>query len=293
MAKHFDKLTDFNTYLKLPKPLRSDIDVGEYGSQEMRLSSAAITTSFYRISLKYDFDEGDVLDNNPTDFKPKAVMFFSSPSQSIEWNAKKQWSGFYIHLTRNVIAKNKHLFFNFMEYGRHEELLLNEEYENKIAPLFKQLCDIYSDRDFSESLLFSYSHLIFTFIEHFYSKQFQSQYEKSGGLIKQFVELLNMYYEEGHQVKLGTPTVGYFADKLFVTPSYLGDVIRTVTGDSPIEHIHQLIISEAKILLKENKQSNSEIAYQLGFEYPNYFARLFKKYTGLSPTEYKQSLIKS
>ena len=289
MARHFNKLTDFNEYIELPKPIRHGIDIGKYGLEDMRLFSEPITTNFYRISMKYGFDEAAPLDHNLAEFKSKAVMFFSSPYQFIEWNAKDQWKGFYIHLTREVITKNKHLFYNFMEYGKHEQLYLNNEDEKQLALLFQQLYSVHKNTSFPNELVLSFCQLIFSFIEYFYTQQFKKQNEKSNNLVKQFVETLNLYYKEENQLKLGTPTVQFFADRLFVTPSYLGDVVRTVTGNSPMDHIHQLIISEAKSLLRKNELSNAEIAYQLGFEYPNYFARLFKKYTGLSPTEFKKT----
>lgn len=153
MAKHFDKLTDFNEYLQLPKPTRTGIDIGEYGLEEMRLSSEPITTSFYRISMKYNFKEADTPEYVLSDgTKPRAVMFFSSPSHFIEWHAQAQWQGFYIHLSREVIAKNKHLFFSFMEYGKHEGLYLDDRNEKQLASLFRQLNEVHHNTDFPNDL---------------------------------------------------------------------------------------------------------------------------------------------
>ena len=121
-----------------------------------------------------------------------------------------------------------------------------------------------------------------------HQQQFQTKKESHNRLAKMFIALLNEFYTNDNQRQYGTPSVQFFADKLSVTPNYLGDVVRNITGISPIEHIHQNIIREAKRLLKQGMYSNSEIAYHLGFEYPNYFSRLFKKVTGLTPTEYKE-----
>ena len=99
-----------------------------------------------------------------------------------------------------------------------------------------------------------------------------------------FFTLLDNYYEKNGQVV--QPSVNYFAKQLNVTPNYLSDVIKFYSGKPALEHIHQHIVKVAKMLLIQKKSTISEIAYQLGFEYPNYFSRLFRKVTGVSPSNF-------
>ena len=234
-----------------------------------------------------DFEDADLVEEANPEFSPSAFMFFSSPNQPVEWNVPKMWSGYYIQIDRQIINANKHLFFNFMGYGLHEGLYLTENEKNQIEQLLAQLYQVYHQENYSKAITLSYCHLVFSYIEYFYKRQFKTKKDAHNRLVKLFISELNEFYPSLSQKKFGTPTVQFFASKLNTTPNYLGDVVRNITGLSPIEHIHQTIIKEAKALLKQGIYSNSEIAYHLGFEYPNYFSRLFKKLEGISPTEFK------
>lgn len=285
--KHFTSIQAFNEYVGIDKPLRAGIDVGKYHEGGIKLTSPPVTADFYRISIKYDFEDADLIQSANPEFTPSAHMFFSSPHQAVEWDVPKMWQGYYIQLGQKTIHANKHLFFNFMEYGLHEGLYLTEEEEKQISLLFQQLFQLYHQDRYSEAITLSYCHLIFSYIEYFYQRQFQTKKEAHNQLLKKFLTLLNEFYANSTQHKVGTPSVQYFADQLNTTPNYLGDVVRNLSGLSPIQHIHQTIINEAKVLLHQGIYSNTEIAYHLGFEYPNYFSKLFKKVTGLTPSEFK------
>lgn len=285
--KHFENIAKFNEYVGIDRPLREGLDIGKYHAGNIRLSSEPVTADFYRISIKYDFEDIDLVGEANPEFTPSAHMFFSSPFQSVEWDVPKMWQGFYIQIDKQTINSNKNLFFNFMEYGLHEGLYLTKEEENQITLLFHQLYHIYNQENYSEQITLSYCHLIFTYIEHFYKRQFQTRKESHNRLVKLFLSLLNQFYADSLQNSVGMPTVQYFANELNTSSNYLGDVVSNITGASPIEHIHETIVNEAKILLKQGIYSNAEIAYHLGFEYPNYFSKLFKKVTSLTPTEFK------
>lgn len=285
---HFESIEQFNKYVGIKKPIRPGIDIGKYHDGKIRLSSPPITSDFYRMSIKYDFEDNDLINEKNPEFTPHAYMFFSSPNQIVEWEVPKMWEGYYIQIDRPTIVASKYLFFNFMEYGLHEGLYLTEEEEKQISQLFKQVFEIYHQNNFSKEIILSYCHLIFSFVEHFYKRQFNTKIEFHSKLAKKFISQLNHFYSDGKQSKYGTPSVQFFAESLNVTPNYLGDIVRNITGVAPMEHIHQTIINEAKTLLNQGLYSNSEVAYHLGFEYPNYFSRLFKKVTGISPSEYKK-----
>jgi YesN/AraC family two-component response regulator len=108
-------------------------------------------------------------------------------------------------------------------------------------------------------------------------------------LVSEFEEVLKAYYKSDKQVKSGIPTVQYCADALTISPRYLSDLLRKETGKSTQEHIHHFIIEKAKTSLLDSSKSSSEIAYDLGFEYPQYFSKLFKKGTSMSPIEYRKT----
>ncbi|HAA15441.1 MAG TPA: AraC family transcriptional regulator [Cytophagales bacterium] len=285
--KNFKSLSDFNSYLGVPASLRDEIDVGLYHGYPLRLSSPSVSADFYRISIKHNFQGEHILENYQPDFSGNAFMFFSSPKQSFHWDTSEPWRGYYVQMHPALIHNNKHLFYNFLEYGQHEGLYLTEAETQKITELFNQVYTGYHDKSINSDILLGYVHLLFSFINLFYKRQFKDHQEGHNRITQRFVNLLNEYYPKEYHKGSGTPSVNFFAEKLCITPNYLSDTIKAITGISPIDHIHQHIVAEAKGLLRDNSLTSSEVAFQLGFDYPNYFSRLFRKVTGVSPSEYR------
>ena len=134
-------------------------------------------------------------------------------------------------------------------------------------------------------VLLSYVNVLISLVEAFYKRQFATHPKQYNRILSDFQQYLKDYY---NQPVSQLPSVQYFADKLGLTPNYLGDIIKHFTQKSALETIHEFIIKKAKELLNERKDlNNAEIAYELGFEYPNYFAKFFKKQLNQSPKEYR------
>ena len=269
----FNTIASFNKYTKIRAPKNNLIDIGEY-SDNFRLSSSPIYPNFYRISIKYG------LENE----KEKGFMYFSSPNQPIEWETDTPWKGYFINITNDLISNNQHLEYSFLNYGLHEPLFLKKEEETIITQQFKAALEEYNKEVYSEDLLLAYCNLIFAHIALFYKRQFGERKEQYNQLVSDFFSLLENYYEENSDAV--QPSVKYFANQLHITPNYLSDVIKYYTGKPALEHIHLHVVKVAKSLLTQKKSTISEIAYQLGFEYPNYFSRLFRKVTGVSPSNF-------
>ena len=269
----FDSIKSFNEYTKIRLPKNDLIDVGEYPKGHL-LSSPPVYPNFYRISIKYGLEHD----------KGKGFMYFSSPNQPIEWEADKPWKGFFISISAELISNNQHLEYSFLNYGLHEPLFLKNDEEFIITQHYKSALNEYNKETFSKDLLLAYCNLIFAHVAQFYKRQFGERKKQYSQLVKDFFALLDGYYDQnGRAIQ---PSVNYFANKLNVTPNYLSDVIKFYSGKPALEHIHQHIVKVAQTLLKEKKSTISEIAYQLGFEYPNYFSRLFRKVTGTSPSNF-------
>jgi AraC-like DNA-binding protein len=279
MNKHFPQkiqgIKSFNQYVKAEMPKHDWIDIGFYPDSFI-LTSPPVCPNFYRISIKFELEDED----------GRSLMFFSSPNQPIEWDVKKPFKGYYIQITEDIIANYQHLEYSFLTYGLHEPLYLEKEEEMIITQIFKDALREYESADFSMNLLLAYCNLMFAHVSKFYERQFGERKEKYNRLVNDFFELLKTYYNNNNQY-VTQPTVTYFAKKLNITPNYLSDLIRFHTGQPVLEHIHLQIIDTSKSLLKSNKHTVSEIAYKLGFEYPNYFSRLFKKVTGKSPSNFQ------
>jgi len=121
----------------------------------------------------------------------------------------------------------------------------------------------------------------------FYDRQFITREELNQGTIEQFDKELNAYYKSEKPQTIGLPSVSYFADRLNLSANYFGDLVKKETGKSAQEYIHLKIMNKAKDLILDNSRSVSEIAYKLGFKYPQHFTRMFKKNTGYTPNEYR------
>jgi len=130
---------------------------------------------------------------------------------------------------------------------------------------------------------------LFKYANRFYERQFLNRKELSNNLLEQFNRQLEVYFESGQLQIKGIPSIEYIADKISVSQRYLSDTLKKETGKTSTEHLQLYLIDEAKNILLKPNMSISEVAYELGFEYPQYFSRLFKKKEGLSPSEYRSN----
>jgi AraC-like DNA-binding protein len=121
----------------------------------------------------------------------------------------------------------------------------------------------------------------------YYDRQFITRHKVNSEVFLAFQKQLREYFENGHPERNGLPTVAYFADKACLSPNYFGDLISKESGTTAQRHIQDAVIERSKQLLIETRLTVSEIAYQLGFEYPQHFSRLFKSRTGMTPNAYR------
>ena len=123
----------------------------------------------------------------------------------------------------------------------------------------------------------------------FYNRQFETRKEVNKDVLTRFESLLDDYFHNGKTQVEGIPTVRYFAERVFLSPNYFGDLIKKETGKTPQEYIQNKIIDTAKDLLLGSDKTITQIAYELGFQYSQHFNRVFKKHTGHSPNEYRKT----
>lgn len=281
----FKDFESYNRYLGLAPPLDTNIDIGYYDVPKMRLKSGPVAIDFYRISIKANFLNKSASDFNPSNPQPVTAVFFNSPGHSGGWDVEPTFNGMYLQISKKLIEENRFLFKNYLGYGEHEPLQLTEKEEQEIRTIFALMLKYYDSRKDNFEVLLSYVHVLVSLVEAFYRRQFSSNPVRYSPIVSEFQRLLINYYNESIKQ---IPTVQYFADKLSLTPNYLGDIIKHFTQRSPLEHIHNFVIMKAKEMLeKRGDLNNTEIAYELGFEYPNYFAKFFKKQVNLTPKEYR------
>ncbi|NBA84564.1 helix-turn-helix domain-containing protein [Emticicia sp. CRIBPO] len=282
--KLFKDFKTYNEYLGVSKPLDNDIDIGYYEPATMLLKSDPVMIDFYRVSFKINFT-----DKTTPNAKPITAVFFNSPEMVGGWDIEPTFSGMYLQLSKKIIEENRFLFKNYLDYGLHEALFLTESELEEISTLYGLMIKYYNQDKQNYGVLLSYVNVLISLVEAFYKRQFSADPKHYNRIVTDFQQSLKDYYNAPVSQ---SPNVQFFADKLGLTPNYFGDIIKHFTQKSPIENIHEFVITKAKEMLeKRTDLNNTEIAYELGFEYPNYFARFFKKQVNLTPKEYRLKVL--
>ncbi len=156
---------------------------------------------------------------------------------------------------------------------------------NLLRNIEEELCGRIDE--LSQDVIISQLELLLNYAQRFYKRQFITRRNINNGLLQQFEEILERYFNDDSALLKGTPTVQYLADKMAISSGYLSDMLRTFTGQSAQQHIHNMLIEKAKEKLSSTDLSVSEIAYELGFEQSQSFSRLFKAKTKQSPLEFR------
>lgn len=249
---------------------------------------------FYKISYKksvsgrmgygqgfYDFNEGG--------------MVFTAPGQVIYISDDTEYYGFsllfHADFIRNSPLGQQIKKYGFFSYETHESLYLSENERTIIMGVMENIQQELNANidDFSQDVLLSYIELLLNYSNRFYRRQFITHKTVSHDLLTRMEQMLETYFGNEDALNHGLPTVEYLAEKLGLSPRYLSDMLRSLTGLSAQQHIHQKLIEKAKHYLAGTTLSVAQIAYQLGFERPQSFNKLFKKKASLSPLEYRQS----
>lgn len=292
-------ISEFHRLRGLPKPEHPLISVVNMDSitRSPDKHQQNSVLDFYTVAIKralnvkykygqqeYDFDEG--------------VMFFMAPNQifGVEFgeNAVKP-SGWLLlvhpdFLWNTALAKTVKRY-GYFDYSVNEALHLSEKEETTLIGIMRNIEQEYrSNIDaFSQNVMISQIELLLNYADRFYNRQFITRQKSSSDLLARLEDLLNGYFDNQNESQTGLPTVTFIADRLNVSPNYLSDLLRTLTGQSAQQHIHNKLIERAKEALTTTSLSVGEIAFRLGFEHPQSFSKLFKNKTEQSPLEFRNS----
>lgn len=283
----------------LSAPLHPLISVIDYGETRFdpKIFENGTKSDFYKISFKTKFNGKIRYGQGYYDFE-NGGMSFVSPGQVLRMdNEEADYSGMSLHIHPDFIRPysllKKIKEYSFFSYSAAEALYLSEKEKQTIKDVFDNIQNELNERidQFSQDVIISQIELLLTYSNRFYNRQFITRKSVNNNLLSKMEDLLNEYFDNEKGVN-ALPTVEYLASKLNLTPRYLSDMLRHHTGQNAQQHIHDKLIEKAKEYLSESQFSVSETAYQLGFEHPQSFSKLFKKKTELTPNEYKQSLKK-
>ncbi|MCB0636942.1 MAG: helix-turn-helix transcriptional regulator [Lewinella sp.] len=231
------------------------------------------------------------------DYQEGTLVFFS-PGQVIDVTNKTEayqplGHGLAFHpdlLLGTPLAQKMHEY-HFFSYQANEALHLSESEKRLVLDCFsKTEQELRHPIDkHSKQLIVSNIELLLNYCERFYDRQFITRENINKGILERFEGLLNDYFVSDKPEEMGLPSVAYFADELHLSPNYFGDLIKKETGRSAQEYIQHKIIDIAKSRLFDDRSTINEIAYQLGFKYPQHFIRLFKKQIGQTPHAYRNA----
>lgn len=231
----------------------------------------------------YDYQEGTLL--------------FTAPNQILSAeteDASDDYEGwalvFHPELIRNTSLMRIMHQYTFFSYKVNEALHVTER-EKKIIKDCVQKIQIelqHAVDKHSKKLIVSNIELLLNYCVRFYDRQFITRKDNNKTELIKFEEVLHDYFESDDVHNKGLPTVKYCAEKLHLSPNYFGDLVKKETGKNAQEHIQLYIIERAKDLLNDESKLVSEVAYELGFEYPQYFSRIFKKKVGYTPNQYRK-----
>ncbi|WP_339880064.1 helix-turn-helix domain-containing protein [uncultured Algoriphagus sp.] len=294
-------ISEYHKFRNLPKPLHPLISLVDYSLIQHTSDTNDLNwiQEFYTIGLKrdvqgkfrygqkqYDFDEGLMSFIAPNQVFGVEVFDYKNAPSPTGWLL-------FIHpdfLWNSPLAKTIKCF-EFFGYNVNESLFLSEKEEKIIVEILRNIEQEYHQNidAFSQRIIISYLDTLLTYAERFYQRQFITRKISNHQILESLEEVLVNFFNDKALMSKGVPTVSYIAGRLNVSPNYLSGLLKTHTGKSTQQHIHDKIIEKAKEKLTTTGLSVSEIAYDLGFEYPQSFSKLFKQKTDFSPLEFRQS----
>ncbi len=298
--ERIDTISEFHRLRELPRPLHPLISLVDYSQVRHHPENNRVSwiQSFYTIGLKrnvaakfrygqqaYDFDEGLMSFIAPGQVFSVEVFHYEDVPPPTGWLLL-------IHpdfLWNTPLAKDIRKY-EFFGYQVNESLFLSDKEENIVMGILRNIEQEYRENidKFSQRIIVSHIETLLNYSERFYQRQFITRAITNHQVLTRLEETLEEYFSSEQSLTQGLPSVQYIAGSLNLSPSYLSDLLKSLTGKSTRHHIHEKLIDKAKEKLSTTPMSVSEIAYMLGFEHPQSFNKLFKSMTDQTPLEFRE-----
>lgn len=287
-------ITDIHRLMGLPKPQHPLIGIIDLSELKNNSDINTVLFDLYVVSLKrgcdkllygqqkYDFDEG--------------LMAFMSPGQILrgeEGGIPPNLEGWMLFIHPDFLwgtsLAQKIKKYEYFDYSVNEALFLSDKEETLINDIVENIKNEYHANidKFSQDIIISHLETLLNYAERFYGRQFITRKITSHQILDRLEKLLSDYFNSDDLVTKGLPTVQYISDNLNVSPTYLRSLLKTLTGQSTQQYIHDKLIEKAKEKLSTTDLSVGEIAYELGFEHLQSFSKLFKSKVKESPLEFR------
>lgn len=294
--KKIISVKELHSFMGLPSPSNPLITIIDHANalNSGKAQDKKLLLNFYNISIKRSFKGKLKYGKNHYDFDD-GTMSFIAPNQIISIDSEEDrnkdgWSLLFDpDLIRQYPLGKAIKNYGFFSYSVTEALHLSNEEEKTIEAIVQNIQKEINSRldNFSQDVIVSNLELLLSYCNRFYSRQFITRKMATNDLLTNFENILGSYFDDNSALTL--PSVEKIAAELYVSSSYLSDMLRSVTGQNTQQHIHDKLIEKAKEILTTTNFTISEIAYQLGFEYSQSFSKLFKNKTNLTPMQYRQS----
>lgn len=300
-VQHIDSISEYNTIVqhKTLHPLVSVIDFSRMKpiskAELQKVNIHALSFAFYAVFLKQGKHCNIRYGRNYYDYQ-EGTLLFIAPGQvlNIEFDEEEYQPEGYALLFHPDLIKGTSLGHNikdytFFSYNVHEALHLSARERQIVLECFKKIeYEMQHAIDkHSKKLIVSNIELFLNYCIRFYDRQFITRDNVHNGILERFEHLLNEYFQTDKPQTIGLPSVAYCASELNLSANYFDDLVKKETGKSAQEYIQSRIIDVAKEKIFDGSKSVSEIAFELGFKYPQHFSRLFKQRVGYTPNEYR------
>ncbi|WP_077414352.1 helix-turn-helix domain-containing protein [Chryseobacterium sp. JV274] len=289
-------ISELHDMLQLPKPLHPLVSLVDNTKMSIKkdMLKRSFILNFYKISYKYSTTGKMGYGQGYYDFNEGGMMF-TAPGQVLSTDENAEYCGYTLLVHPDFIrsyplAKNIKNF-GFFSYDTNEALHLSDQEKSTITGLLNNIENELNTTidEVSQDVIISYMEVLLNYSNRFYKRQFITRKAINSDLLTKMDVVLENYFNQQETLNKGLPTVEFLASTLSLSPHYLSDMLRNLTGLNAQQHIHEKLIEKAKEYLTTTGFSVSEVAYALGFEHPQSFNKLFKKKTDKTPLSYRQS----
>ncbi|GLU55303.1 helix-turn-helix domain-containing protein [Dyadobacter frigoris] len=297
MLQNYNSISELMRRMEQPKPLHPLVTLIDYSHVKVSLADAGnkFSLGFYKISFKTSFSGQVKYGQGYYDFEEGGLAFLA-PNQIVTMSDNQNgYEGYslYFHpdLIRNYPLGSAIQKYGYFSYSVSEALFLSEKEKLVVAALFEAIANELDHNidNFSQDVLVSQLELLLNYSNRYYNRQFLTRKSVHSDIIDKLNVYLSNRFDSQKSTLSGLPTVQEVSDHLNVSPRYLTDMLKSLTGYNTQQHIHNQLIEKSKNILSNTSQTIAEIAYKLGFEHPQSFNKLFKQKTNLSPLEFRQS----
>jgi len=301
--QHFKTITEYCKAIGISSPKHPHFDIRSFEENMGQVISEMppFRHEFYSIAIKSE-GGGKAISGYHTDFPEGVTIFFNSPFQILSWDIVPDWSGYYIMISQDFLASS-HIFdrllddYPFLKIDESIPFEINNEDLPEILNIYERIKHEYlSDNQDKFSFIQSYILLLLNQVRRLFDRQVDSQKAKDQirsadvKLLSRFQKLIktSFYPDAVIETFANLHSPSYYATVLNIHPNHLNAVVKSITGKTALNHIHNHIIKLAKSELIQTSLSVKEIAYNLHFESPNNFSSFFKKHTGVTPLTYRK-----